>query len=109
MSGLGKGIFSSGLARLLEDCGLKTNLIKIDGYFNEDAGTEDVVVVAETDIEEPERRRRIATDIRQRVNQGSDIALRYVEVVDRMWLVKTSSGKVARNANRDKYLEEFQR
>jgi CTP synthase len=39
MSGLGKGIFSSGLARLLEDCGLRTNLIKIDGYFNEDAGT----------------------------------------------------------------------
>jgi len=39
MSGLGKGIFSAGLARLLEDCGLKTNLIKIDGYFNEDAGT----------------------------------------------------------------------
>jgi CTP synthase len=39
MSGLGKGIFSSGLARLLEDCGLRTNLIKMDGYFNEDAGT----------------------------------------------------------------------
>ena len=39
MSGLGKGIFSAGLARLLEDCGLKTNLIKMDGYFNEDAGT----------------------------------------------------------------------
>lgn len=39
MSGLGKGIFSAGLARVLEDCGLKTNLIKIDGYFNEDAGT----------------------------------------------------------------------
>ena len=29
MSGLGKGIFSSGLARLLEDCGLRTNLIKM--------------------------------------------------------------------------------
>ena len=39
MSGLGKGIFSAGLARILEDCGLNTNLIKMDGYFNEDAGT----------------------------------------------------------------------
>ncbi len=39
MSGLGKGIFSAGLAKLLENCGLRTNLIKIDGYFNEDAGT----------------------------------------------------------------------
>lgn len=39
MSGLGKGIFSAGLARLLADRGLSTNLIKMDGYYNEDAGT----------------------------------------------------------------------
>ena len=39
MSGLGKGIFSAGLAHILEDTGLNTNLIKMDGYFNEDAGT----------------------------------------------------------------------
>jgi CTP synthase len=39
MSGLGKGIFSAGLARLLADRGFSTNLIKMDGYFNEDAGT----------------------------------------------------------------------
>jgi len=39
MSGLGKGIFSAALAHLLEDSGLTTNLIKMDGYFNEDAGT----------------------------------------------------------------------
>ena len=39
MSGLGKGIFSAGLARLLSDRGFSTNLIKMDGYYNEDAGT----------------------------------------------------------------------
>lgn len=39
MSGLGKGIFSAGLARLLADRGFSTNLIKMDGYYNEDAGT----------------------------------------------------------------------
>lgn len=39
MSGLGKGIFSAGLARLLADRGYATNLIKMDGYYNEDAGT----------------------------------------------------------------------
>ena len=39
MSGLGKGIFSAGLARLLADRGYSTNLIKMDGYYNEDAGT----------------------------------------------------------------------
>jgi len=39
MSGLGKGIFSASLARLLEAHGYTCNLIKMDGYFNEDAGT----------------------------------------------------------------------
>ena len=39
ISGLGKGVFSAGLASLLEERGHRTNLIKMDGYFNEDAGT----------------------------------------------------------------------
>ena len=39
ISGLGKGVFSAGLAALLEERGHRTNLIKMDGYFNEDAGT----------------------------------------------------------------------
>jgi hypothetical protein len=32
--------------------------------------------------------------------------LRYVRIVDSRWLLKTSSGKVARSANREKYLAE---
>jgi CTP synthase len=39
MSGLGKGIFSASLASLLQLHGYSCNLIKMDGYFNEDAGT----------------------------------------------------------------------
>lgn len=39
MSGLGKGIFSSSLARLLQDKGLKVAPIKLEGYLNVDAGT----------------------------------------------------------------------
>ena len=39
MSGLGKGIFSASLAGLLQRHGYSCNLIKMDGYFNEDAGT----------------------------------------------------------------------
>ena len=39
MSGLGKGIFSASLASLLQLHGHSCNLIKMDGYFNEDAGT----------------------------------------------------------------------
>ncbi|MBW2977678.1 CTP synthase (glutamine hydrolyzing) [Candidatus Woesearchaeota archaeon] len=39
MSGVGKGIFASSLAKLLQYYGLNIAPIKIDGYFNQDAGT----------------------------------------------------------------------
>ncbi|MEJ2649561.1 MAG: CTP synthase [Sedimentisphaerales bacterium] len=38
-SGLGKGIFSSCLAKLLQDKGLKVAPIKLEGYLNIDSGT----------------------------------------------------------------------
>jgi CTP synthase len=39
MSGLGKGIFASSLAKLLQDKGLKVAPIKLEGYLNVDSGT----------------------------------------------------------------------
>jgi CTP synthase len=39
ISGLGKGIFSSSLAKLLKDKGLRVSPIKLEGYLNIDAGT----------------------------------------------------------------------
>ncbi len=39
ISGLGKGIFSSSLAKLLKDKGLRVAPIKLEGYLNIDSGT----------------------------------------------------------------------
>src|SRR3989338_8720239 len=39
MSGLGKGIFASSLAKLFQLKGLKVTIMKFDGYLNADAGT----------------------------------------------------------------------
>jgi CTP synthase len=39
MSGLGKGIFSSSLAKLMQDKGLAVAPIKMEGYLNIDSGT----------------------------------------------------------------------
>lgn len=39
ISGLGKGIFSSSLAKLLQDKGLRISPIKLEGYLNIDSGT----------------------------------------------------------------------
>ena len=45
--------------------------------------------------------------IRQRVTANSAVALRHVKVVGPKWIVKTSSGKTARLANRKKFLKEL--
>jgi acyl-CoA synthetase (AMP-forming)/AMP-acid ligase II len=78
------------------------------GVFNEATGTEDVVLVAEVDEDDPDKRFEIDDAIRSSVTRGSAIALRYIHLVRHPWLIKTSSGKTARSANRDKFLKEIQ-
>jgi fatty-acyl-CoA synthase len=77
------------------------------GLFDEEQGTEDVVMIAESDLEDPAEQQRLADAIRQHVTKNSAIALRHVRVVGPKWIVKTSSGKTARAANREKFLEEL--
>jgi acyl-CoA synthetase (AMP-forming)/AMP-acid ligase II len=77
------------------------------GMFNEEQGTEDVVIIAEVDAEDAAGQQRVADAIRAHVTKNSAIALRHVKVVDPKWIVKTSSGKTARSANREKFLREL--
>jgi acyl-CoA synthetase (AMP-forming)/AMP-acid ligase II len=110
----GKNIYPQDLERLAGEVeGVYPGRVVAFGLFNEQGGTEDVVILAETMIDEEqffsnsEAKQEIETisaRIRQHVTRGSDISLRYVHLVHRNWLIKTSSGKIARSANRDKYL-----
>jgi acyl-CoA synthetase (AMP-forming)/AMP-acid ligase II len=79
------------------------------GIFDEQAGTEEVVIVAEVDSNSSAQQENIADAIRQHVTKNSAIALRYVKVVNSGWILKTSSGKTARNANREKFLKELEK
>lgn len=76
------------------------------GVPDEREGTELIVVVAETDITDDDMRQTIARDIRRVIAEQSTVTASYVTLVDRKWLLKTSSGKIARAANRDKWLAE---
>jgi acyl-CoA synthetase (AMP-forming)/AMP-acid ligase II len=78
------------------------------GMFNEEEGTEDVVIIAEVDPVDAAEQQRIADAIRAHVTKNSAIALRHVKVVDPKWIVKTSSGKTARSANKEKFLKELE-
>jgi acyl-CoA synthetase (AMP-forming)/AMP-acid ligase II len=103
----GKNIYPQDLEELAGQVeGVHPGRVVAFGVFNEQSGTEDVVVIAEADAADEAQRRRIADEIRGLVNRGSDVALRYVKIVEPRWLLKTSSGKIARSANREKYLAE---
>ena len=76
------------------------------GVFNEDIGTEEVIIVAEVDAQAQSEREELSRIMRDVITRGSDIAPRTIKIVERDWLVKTSSGKIARSANRDKFQDE---
>jgi acyl-CoA synthetase (AMP-forming)/AMP-acid ligase II len=104
----GKNIYPQDLERLAGEVpGVHPGRIVAFGVDNESTGTEDVVVVAEVDEDDSIDSQKIGDEIRQRVTRGSDIVLRYVKIAKRGWLIKTSSGKIARLANRQKYLQEL--
>jgi acyl-CoA synthetase (AMP-forming)/AMP-acid ligase II len=78
------------------------------GIFDEAQGTEEVVIIAEVDSKDESDYERVANEVRQHVTKNSAIALRHVRVVGPKWVLKTSSGKVARTANKEKFLQELE-
>jgi fatty-acyl-CoA synthase len=103
----GKNVYPMDLEELaMEVPGVHAGRVVAFGVYNETAGTEDVVIVAEVDTEDQDERDAIGDTIRQTVTRGSAVALRHVYLVGAKWLIKTSSGKNARTANKEKYLKE---
>jgi len=103
----GKNVYPMDLEELaMEVAGVHPGRVVAFGVFNETAGTEDVVIVAEVDTDNQDERDAIGDAIRQMVTRGSAVALRHVYLVAKQWLIKTSSGKNARTANKEKYLKE---
>lgn len=104
----GKNVYPQDLERLASEIpSVHPGRVVAFGVFNDEIGTEEVVIIAEVDTDAEEEKIKIGDEIRRHVTRGSDIALRYVHIVGRNWLIKTSSGKIARSANREKYLTEY--
>jgi len=78
------------------------------GVENEEAGTEEVVVLFELDgPADAGGARNVEDDVRRAIARQSDCVARTVAALPPMWLVKTSSGKISRTRCREKFLKEF--
>lgn len=101
----GKNIYPQDIEHLVNEvAGVHPGRVVAFGVPNEQLGTEDIAVVAEVDTDDPAAHKRIAAEIRARVAQATDVMARYVHLTGPKWLLKTSSGKIARAANREKFL-----
>ncbi len=106
----GKNIYPQDIENLMNDIeGVYPGRVVAFGVMNEPLGTEDIVVIAETLCEEKAARSAIVRAMRRAVAQSTDVTARYVHLVEPAWLIKTSSGKIARAANRAKFLAEIYR
>ena len=106
----GKNIFPQDLENLAYTvAGIHPGRAVAFGLMNESLGTEEVVIVAECEpgLTDPRLLAELEAQVRLAVIQGSEVAPRVVKVVSPPWILKTSSGKTARAANREKYLSQF--
>jgi fatty-acyl-CoA synthase len=105
----GKNIYPQDLEALTYEVpGVRAGRSVAFGMFDETQGTEEVVIIAEGDSEDPNEQQKLADGIRLHVTKNSAIALRHVKVVGSKWILKTSSGKTARSANKEKFLKELE-
>jgi acyl-CoA synthetase (AMP-forming)/AMP-acid ligase II len=75
------------------------------GVGNMGAGTESLVVIAETEETDPVRKQEIQSLIFDTVAAETDLVPADVRLVEHMWLHKSSAGKISRRRNLERYLE----
>ncbi len=77
------------------------------GVYNPDLGTQDIVVVAEVEREELlAGAATLEQEIRSRIVAALGIAVRTILLKPPKWIVKSTAGKAARSATREKLLRE---
>lgn len=82
--------------------GIKPGRTVAFGLFNQNAGSEDLVVVAESEEVETAA---LSQKVRAAVLDQTNIEVRSCRIVAPGWLVKTTSGKISRELNRIRYTE----
>lgn len=106
----GKNLYPQDIEEIVNEVpGVVPGRVAAFGVSDEIAGTERMVIVAESVERDGARRGVIATAIGTAVATRTEGAAAEIRVVDHMWLVKSTSGKISRVAAREKYRVVFGR
>jgi acyl-CoA synthetase (AMP-forming)/AMP-acid ligase II len=85
--------------------GVREGCAVVFGYLNEERGTEDLVAVIETKETDAAALDALRETIRQAVARATGLGLRHVVLVPPGGVEKTTSGKLARRATRQRYAD----
>jgi acyl-CoA synthetase (AMP-forming)/AMP-acid ligase II len=103
----GKNVYPQDIEAIVNTVeGVKPGRAVVFGVPDDREGTELIAVVVEIPPEyDDDQQKTIKKAVRQQVAAQSTVSVSYVTLVDEKWLIKTSSGKIARAANREKWLK----
>jgi acyl-CoA synthetase (AMP-forming)/AMP-acid ligase II len=108
----GKNLFPQDLEAIANTVdGVYPGRVVAFGVEDDKLGSEGVVLICEVDAQHAteQQKQDIEGAIRLRVVRETEVTIMDLRMVNERWLIKTSSGKIARNDNRQKYLRELKK
>jgi acyl-CoA synthetase (AMP-forming)/AMP-acid ligase II len=104
----GKNLYATDLEETCNQAsGVKKGRCVAFGLFNADVGSEEVVVVAETEVPHESGWADVRKNIKSELLSAFNISPGDIRIVEPGWVIKSTSGKISRGQNRDKYLAEI--
>lgn len=105
----GKNIYPEDLESIADLVpGIRPGRAVAFGATDPSLGTEAIVMVCELSRADSDPdAHQVAQELRRQVTHRLDVTLSDVRFVERGWVLKTAAGKMARSANREKYVQLF--
>ncbi len=104
----GKNIFAGDVEAALGLVpGVKKGRAVVFGVDSDMTGSEELIVVAEQDEAAAVPEAELRSAVSRAVSEAFLVKPRDVRIVAERWLVKSTSGKISRDENRKRYLEQF--
>ncbi len=102
----GKNLYAHDLEYICNQVeGVKKGRCVVFGLFDPEVGTENLIVVAESEVPEGPAWAAIRKNIKSELLTAINIAPHAIQIVNPGWLVKSTSGKISRGENLKKYLD----